>query len=181
MKHINNFHQFRINENILVKDNKIKTYEKLLINSVISFMKIKLNFDAKIIVKKKQSTNLLGDIQINDNSVNNNKFTLFFNSNQSYIQIIKSLIHELTHIKQVSKGELKPSGDYKFIIWKDNFTMNVKEYYKLGKDIEKYKNLPWESEAYSNMNIFYDEYINSNLWKELKGIDNNLDFIIDNI
>lgn len=181
MKYINNFHQFRINENILVKDNKIKTYEKLLINSIISFMKTKLDFDANITVRKKYSTNLLGDIQINNNSVNNNTFTLYFNPNQGYNQVIKSLIHELTHIKQVSKGELKPSDDYKTIIWKDEFTISVKEYYKLGKNVEEYKNVPWEAEAYSNMNIFYDEYLKSNLWKELKGIDHNLDFIIDNI
>jgi hypothetical protein len=180
MKHLKGFEYFILNENILVKDNKIKTYEKIIIDSVIEFMKIKLKFDAKIIVKKKQSTNLLGDIQLNYNSINNNKFTLHFNSNQGFNQVIKSLIHELTHIKQVSNGELKPSDDYKSVIWKENFIISVKEYYKLGKNIEEYKKIPWETEAYDNMGVLYDDYINSKYWKDLKGIDYNLDFIIDN-
>ena len=54
---ITSFEKF-INEDIFREDNKIKKYEKLIIDSVISFMKSKFNFNAVIIVKKKQNENL---------------------------------------------------------------------------------------------------------------------------
>lgn len=169
------------NESLFKTDNKIKKYEKLFIDSVIEFFKSKFNFDAKIIVKKKDSSSLIGDISLSNASVNNNKFTLHYSPKQSYIQILKTLIHELTHIKQVSKRELKPSEDWKSILWKDNFEITVKEYNKL--DLKSYMDLPWEKEAHSNMSddSLIDEFLSSKYFKDLKGKDLNLDFIIDNI
>lgn len=177
---IKNFNNF-LNEDLFIIDNTIKKYEKIIIDSVINFMKFKYNFDTNIIVKKKQNAKLIGDVILNDNSVNNNKFILHFNPNQSYNQIIKSLIHELTHIKQIFKKELKPSNDYKSLIWKNNFIIKTVDYNKIMKDIYRYKELPWEKEAYNNMDLYYDEFINSNYWKQLKGKDINIDFIMDNI
>jgi len=172
-----------LNEGIFETDNTIKKYEKLMINSIVEFMKDKFNFNANIIVKKKQSTNFFGDIALNYNSINNNKFTMHFNPNAGYKKIIKSLIHELTHIKQVSKKELRPAPDYKSILWKDEFSLPVRDYNKIIKNFENYAKLPWEAEAYKNMNddSLLNEFFNSDYWKNLKGKDANLDFIIDNI
>ena len=175
--------QKSLNEDIFRVNNTIKKYEKYMIDAVINFLKEEWNFNANIIVKKKQNNSLIGDISLNTNSVSNNKFILHFNPNQSYLEVIKSLIHELTHVKQVSKGELKPASDWKSIIWNDDYEISVKDYKKIMKDVNKYKELPWESEAYKNMTdislrnkLFQSEY-----WKKLKGKDDTLDFIIDNI
>jgi len=170
-----------ISEGIFTVDNSVKKYEKFIIDAVIEFMKNKLNFDVKIIVKKKQNDSLIGDISLNHNSVVNNKFTLHFNPNGSYKRMIQSLIHELTHISQVYKGELRPSEDYKSIIWKDDFILSAREYSKVMKNFSEYKNLPWEKEAYDNMNLLYDDFISSNFWTTLQGKDETLDFIINNI
>lgn len=175
--------QQSLNEDIFRVDNTIKKYERYMIDAVINFLKEEWNFNANIIVKKKQNNSFIGDISLNANSVSNNKFILHFNPNQSYLEVIKSLIHELTHVKQVSKGELKPASDWKSIIWNDDYEISVKDYKKVMKDFNKYKELPWESEAYKNMKdislrnkLFQSEY-----WKKLKGKDDTLDFIIDNI
>ena len=171
----------KLYEDLFQTSLKMKYHEKLIVNAVILFMKSKLGFEAKITVKKKDSKTLIGDVILNDNSLNKNKFTLHFTPNQSYPEIIKSLIHELTHSKQISKKELKPSDDYKSLIWKNDYTLSVKDYKKTGKNFGDYKKLPWEKEAYANMDKLYSPFLKSKYWTELKGKDTNLDFIIDNI
>ena len=170
-----------IYEDLFQTSLKMKDYERLLVNAVISFMKSKFGFDAKITVKKKDSKTLIGDVILNDNSLNKNKFTLHFTPNQSYKEIIKSLIHELIHTKQISKKELRPSDDYKSLIWKNDYTLSVKDYKKKAKNFSDYKTLPWEKEAYANMDKLYAPFLKSKYWTELKGKNSNLDFIIDNI
>jgi hypothetical protein len=174
--------QKTLNEDIFHVDNSIKKYEKYIIDAIINFLKEEWFFDANIIAKKKQNNNLIGDISLNHNSIVNNKFTLHFNPNQSYLEMIKTLIHELTHIKQVSKGELKPSSDWKTIIWNNDFEISVREYNKI-KDYNKYKELPWEQEAYKNMldTSLRNKFFQSKYWIGLKGKDVTLDYIIDNI
>ena len=159
---------------------KMKPYEKLIVNSIIEFMKSKYGFDAKIIVKKKEAKGMIGDVVLNDNSLNNNKFYLHFNPSQSITMMIKSLIHELTHVKQISRKELKPSDDYKMILWKNKPIISVSDYKKTMKNFGEYKKLPWESEAYINMAKLYKTFLNSSQWKRLSG-DDNIDYIKQNI
>ena len=171
-----------LNEDLFGTSLKLKPYESLMVKSVVSFMMDKYKFKAKIIVKKKDKAGMIGDISLNTNSVDNNKFYLHFNPNQSYKRIIQSMLHELTHVKQVSKGELLPNKDYTAILWKGKEYITTKEYGKLMKsNIGEYMKLPWEMEANKNMNNLYTSFINSKYWKELKGKDVTLDYIIDNI
>tara|TARA_R110001606_G_C15087786_1_gene618119 strand:- start:130 stop:669 length:540 start_codon:yes stop_codon:yes gene_type:complete len=172
-----------INEDIFRTSLKLKPHDKLLSSAVIQFMQDKFGFSAKIIIKKKSNNSLFGDISLNNNSVINNKFYLHYNPNQSYPLQIKSMIHELTHVKQVSKKELLPSNDYKSILWKGKLGITTVDYNKIvkQKDITSYKKLKWEIEAYSNMETLYKPFLNSKYWKSLKGKDTTMDFIIDNI
>ena len=92
------------------------------------------------------------------------------------------MIHELTHVKQVVKKELLPNKEYSAILWKGKEYINAKDYGKLMKsDIASYVKLPWEMEADTNMKNLYSTFINSKYWKDLKGKDATLDYIIDNI
>jgi hypothetical protein len=170
-----------LEEDIFRTDNSIKPYEKLMIDAVIAFMKSKFGFNATIVVKKKDNVGMIGDIVLNNNSVNLNKFTLHYNPSQGYPSMIKSLIHELTHVKQVSSKELQPSADYKSLVWNTDYVLSVRDYIKTMKNMSAYKELPWEKEAYSNMNSLYDEFINSPYWTNLRGKDKNMDFIINNL
>jgi len=171
-----------LSEDLFGTSLKMKPHEALMVKSVVSFMMDKYNFTAKIIVKKKDKAGMIGDISLNSNSVDGNKFYLHFNPNQSYKRIIQSMIHELTHVKQVSKNELLPNKDYTSILWKGKEYITAKEYGKLMKsDIQTYMKLPWEVEANGNMNSLYSTFIGSKHWKELKGKDDTMDYIIDNI
>ena len=140
-----------LSEDLFGTSLKLKPYEALMVKSVVSFMMDKYKFKAKIIVKKKDKAGMIGDISLNSNSVDNNKFYLHFNPNQSYKRIIQSMIHELTHVKQVSKSELLPNKEYTSILWKGKEYITAKEYGKLMKsDINSYMKLPWEIEADMN-------------------------------
>tara|TARA_R110000796_G_scaffold34373_3_gene88836 strand:- start:1643 stop:2188 length:546 start_codon:yes stop_codon:yes gene_type:complete len=171
-----------LNEGLFKEDKKMKPHESMIAKSVVDFMKNELKFDAnKIVVKKKTSNNLIGDISLSDASVNKGNFILNLNPNQGTKMQMKALIHELTHINQVVKGTLKPSEDWKSIVWDGSFTLSIRDYKKSMKDFNEYSNLPWEKEAYSNMKTLIEKYLNSKYFKDLKGKDATLDFIIDNI
>lgn len=170
-----------INEDLFGTSLKLKPYESLIVKSVVAFMMDKFNFDAKIIVKKKITKGMIGDIALSDASVNNNKFYLHYNPEQSTTMQIQSLIHELTHVKQVNKKELLPNKDYTAIMWKGSEYITVKDYGKLMKTSHsEYNKLPWEVEAISNMKSLYPQFLKSKYWLGLKGKDATLDFIIDN-
>jgi hypothetical protein len=169
-----------LNEDLFGTSLKLKPYETLMVKAVVAFMMDKFNFKAKIIVKKKEKAGMIGDISLNSNSVDGNKFYLHFNPNQSYKRIIQSMIHELTHVKQVSKNELLPNKDYTAILWKGKEYIGAKEYGRLMKtDVASYVKLPWEVEANSNMTSLYPQFIKSKYWLELKGKDDTLDYIIN--
>lgn len=171
---------YSLNE-IYEQNKKQKNHEKLFTNSVVEYMKSKFNFNPKkITVKKKFSDGYIGDVSITDTSLGG-KFTVHYNPDQGYRMIIAALIHELTHVKQIDKRELKPSDDWKSLVWKDDTFVSVKDYKKAAKDFNKYKELPWEQEAYHNQHTLVDDFIDSKFFKNLKGKDNTLDFIIDNI
>ena len=166
----------------LLTESSLKPYEKLIIDSVVSFMTDKFSINAKITIKRKNNNKFIGDVSLNDNSVKLNKFTLHWNPNQSYSSIIQSLIHELTHVKQISKKELQPAKDYKSLYWKGKKFISVRDYNKLmKKDARGYMKLPWEMEAETNMSNLYKVFLKSKYWKELRGKNTTLDYIMDNI
>ena len=171
-----------LNEDLFGTSMKLKPHESLMVKSVVAFMMEKYGFKAKIIVKKKERVGLIGDISLSSTSVHRNKFYLNFNPNQSYQRIIQTMLHELTHVKQVSKGELLPNKDYTAILWKGKEYINAKDYGKLMKsNPAEYMKLPWEVEAVSNMKSLYPQFIKSKHWLGLKRNDTTLHYIIDNI
>ena len=166
----------------LIKEVALKPYKKMIIGSVVAFMKDKYKLNANITLKRKSNPALIGDVPMNHNSVNKNKFTVHWNPNYSTEYLIKILIHELTHVKQISKKELQPAPDYKSIYWKGKEFITVRDYNKLiKKDRNSNRKLPWEIEADTNMKKLYSEFLNSSYWKGMYGKDVTLDYLIDNL
>jgi hypothetical protein len=169
------------NESLFGGDGGMKPHDKLLMGALTSFMKNTLNFSAKVTVKKKSSNSLFGDLSLSRASIGG-KITVHYNPNASYEMQLKSLIHELIHAKQVVKGELKPSDDWKELVWKGKSIISVKDYNKFQKkDINQYKNLPWEKEAYEGMDKYYRMFLKSKEFNNLTNKDPNLDYIISNL
>ena len=75
------------------------------------------------------------------------EFEIELNSRLRQKNMLKTLFHEMVHIKQYVHGDLKYKGTVCY--WK-----NV-------ENNEEYKNQPWEIEAFKLEELLYDEYINS--------------------
>ena len=182
MKHIKTYQLF---EGMFHEDRALKPYEKIMANAVVEFFKKKSNVDGQIIVKHKPSDKYIGDIRLNDTTVNKNKFIVFFDKEQGTRMAIKALFHELTHVKQVNKKELLPNDDYTAIDWNGKEFITVKDYNKVLKkaqhDPKEYNSLPWEKEAIDSSDDLLNDFIGSPEWTAMKGKDKTLDAIIDNI
>lgn len=108
-----------------------------------------LGINENIKIKLVNLKNNVGQVRLNENS---NKVASIEISKQAKGSVIKDFIaHELTHIKQINKGELqfKNGG----VIWKGKEVMTKKEFEKHSKvktidDFNRYKSVPWEKEAY---------------------------------
>jgi hypothetical protein len=165
---------------------KLKPHELLLSEAITAFMKKYHHFTAQVTVQKNPSRkNLIGDITLTETSVKKHRFRVNYNPDQSYTHIIKSLLHELTHVKQVVKGELLPNAEYTALLWQGKEFISIQEYNKILKNIKNqhlvYRNLPWEQEAETAAHDLYEVFLSSPEWASLRGRDTTLDFIMDNI
>lgn len=183
MKHLSTYQMF---EGMFEESRALKPHEKLLAGAVVSYYKKHADTNnAQIIVKHKPSDKFIGDVKLNDTTVKRNKFIVFFNKDKSIMTGIKSLFHELVHVKQIANGELLPADDYKSILWNGKQHITVPEYNKIMKvaykDPSKYNELPWEKEAIESSEKLTKDFVGSTEWNALRGKDDNLDFILDNI
>lgn len=155
----------------------LKPFEKMLVIAIVDFMKRKMDMNPQISVKRGKGGDNYGDVSLNKDSIHNGKFTLTFNPNLGYTMLIRALIHELTHIKQISKGELKSNGTYDTIIWKGGTPVSAKDYKKAAKDFNIYSKLPWEKEAYNNEKVLYNEFLKSDEFKKYVGKNDTYDMV----
>ena len=85
-----------------------------------------------------------------DNRHRPRKFVVIMDDTQNYPSFMKTLIHELVHVKQYVIGDLKDfcSGAAK---WKKNV-------YEMDPDDPDFLNSPWEKEAYKVSQDMYLRY-----------------------
>jgi hypothetical protein len=76
-------------------------------------------------------------------------FTIEVNKNMGISMIVRTVLHELVHVKQFARGEL--DSKYKGMRWK---TAHVTD------DVD-YMDLPWEKEAYK-----MEEKLAAKFWRE---------------
>ena len=88
-------------------------------------------------------------------------FKIRLRKKKSFKSFIKTLAHEMVHVKQFALGEMSEFHDR----WKDGVDYKDTPYY----------DLPWEIEARTMEHVLYDKYISSGLPKRLTSgiIDNN--------
>ena len=80
------------------------------------------------------------------------EFTIEVDKTLDNDELIETVIHEMVHVKQFAKEELK-----------ERFRPYHREMW-FGEEIDtnnKYKSLPWEVEAYKLQELLYNEYIRS--------------------
>lgn len=81
-------------------------------------------------------------------------FELSVNAIKSRKKILQILAHEMVHVKQYAKNELRSSDS--------NSASFAGKKYKLSTNLEEYFNFPWEIEAFGRefgMNLLYSVYL----------------------
>lgn len=116
--------------------------DKLLSNQMARHIAIEFKFTKKL--------ECLGLTTIEGYNSKNKprEFLIEINSNQSEDEIIKTISHELVHVKQYCTGELND----KMSVWRGQSVPDELEYH----------NQPWEIEAYFIGDMLYYDYIKEN-------------------
>jgi len=156
---------------------KLKPYEKLLFNAYIDFLQdyYKTNINVEISFRKPNTKKFFGWIDLI--GLQNKKYKIIVE--HTLTGVLGKIGHEFTHINQFLKGDLNYSEDEKFIIWKKKEFMTVKEYAKIN-DFNTYSKIPWEKEAYKMQDKLPPLFFKSKYYKDLKGKDTTLDYLMDN-
>jgi hypothetical protein len=99
-----------------------------------------------------KNTDTLAQVQWEDDNHRPREFTITVDSDLTYARMLRTLAHEIVHVKQWSQGEmrdnLRNSKDY------DTVWRGVR--YK-SEDID-YWSLPWEIDATAMEGVLYDKY-----------------------
>lgn len=116
------------------------------------------NFALKYLMPRKR--NLMVDINIVDIPDDAEAYHCCVEKNYHEIEIQKGLIeedfisaifHEMVHVRQHERGDLKDHGIRK--AWKGE------EYFSLFSTTDEYMALPWEEEAYRLQEEMYEKWI----------------------
>jgi len=134
---------------VFVEDAKNEEQEELLHDAVSYFFERELYYVIKI------------ELNIVLYSGKSGGYCSYFNGKyeiglayDTNIEMLLTLFHELTHLKQIIDGRLKPCI-YPTVIW------NGKRCSEKVETIAEYRALPWEAEANTQMKILYNDYDNT--------------------
>jgi hypothetical protein len=99
----------------------------------------KLDINVELVRKLAIKEGIEGDVMAVDDYSWPKYFDMRLNATQSPDEFIRTIAHEMVHIKQYAKNELYDYSHSNLIRWKDR-KINTKRY-------KNYGNLPWELEA----------------------------------
>ena len=92
--------------------------------------------------------NTIGTCLMQDN---NRSFEIEIQKGLSFDEIVKTLCHEMVHVKQYARNEMTDSYWKGQMRWRNRF---------IDKNT-RYSKLPWEREAYRKQNTLAKSYYNS--------------------
>ena len=118
----------------------------------------KLFVNIKLINKLDEKEGLSGDAIWEDDSCNRpREFTIRVDSSMSLADMLMTVAHEMVHVKQYARGELK------------DFSRTIKVCKWKGKTIEHdkidYYDLPYEIEAHGREKGLFIRWFNQSQWK----------------
>lgn len=131
---------------------------------------------------RKLKKNTYGFVNLKDSLEDRSKYDIVVSSVVDFETALSFIAHELIHAKQIHFNELGLSDDG-YILWMGEKHITVVDYSEIKKrnDMVAYRALPWEVEAYGNQLKFRNDFYKSDEFKNLKGANPNLDYLIDNI
>ncbi len=140
---------------INVKINNLpKTIDRKRIKAAVSFYADKLigkRLSKNVYLTLSFGKKSLNDICWEDDNLRPREFSIGLSSLQTTDEVLLVLAHEMIHVKQYVKGELK---DY---ITKPDPYWKGKPY---SRKKVNYYDLPWEIEAYEKETALYEKFLN---------------------
>ena len=121
----------------------------------------KLFVDIHLINKLDEKDGLSGDCIWEDNTCTRpREFTIRINSSQSLQEMLSTIAHEMVHVKQYARGELKDFSR----------TTNVCKWKGTTMEWEKihYYDQPWEIEAHGRERGLFIRWFEQSQWKKCK-------------
>ena len=116
------------------------------------------NFAVKYLMPRKKNlsveitlTDLEGDVDGFHCHIDKGEHEIELQAGLIEEDLITALFHEMVHVKQHERNELKDYGIRKS--WKGT------EYISIYDTVDTYKNLPWEEEAYRLQEEMYNKWI----------------------
>ena len=121
----------------------------------------KLYVDIQLIPRLTEKERLSGDAIWEDDSCNRpREFTVRIDSTQSLQDMLMTIAHEMVHVKQYARGELKDfSRSIKICKWKGE---------TLEQDKINYYDLPYEIEAHGREKGLFIRWFEQSRWKNCK-------------
>jgi hypothetical protein len=136
----------------------IKFYDSILFSNKNNELTVSIHFISNYIEK----SGLIAQCCCSQTHINPKYFTITIEKKQTISAIVKTLAHEITHVKQFATSKLKYRKTHKAYLWN-----NIK-HKTIDIEYEDYLNLPWEVEA--NVmeiilyNLFLDYLVSNNLF-----------------
>ena len=156
-------------KNDLVSHGETKQIVKLFSRLLISK---RLCPKLEITVRFVKNINIMGETEVIEEGLRLPRtFEIFVRNTEPKIRQIKTIAHEMVHVKQYARGELKNSYGHYVIgrgpkamrIGGHGFRWNKKFYHN---NEENYYNTPWEIEAYGREVGLYQLYLDSRKYFE---------------
>tara|TARA_R110002153_G_scaffold38030_1_gene110812 strand:+ start:4036 stop:4509 length:474 start_codon:yes stop_codon:yes gene_type:complete len=142
--------------------NRAFVYEAAIwgIKHLMPRMQKTLNVDIILKCNLLSKESFYGDCIWEDSVYRPREFTMHLDSKQSKPYLIQTLMHELIHIKQFARAELKDVyNSHTLSMWKGTL-------YDIT--VTKYEDLPWEIEARAEEGVLYEKWLKQSDYKNMK-------------
>jgi len=119
-----------------------------------------LTIDIQLINRLREKESLAGDCIWEDSTTRPRHFTVRADSSQTLQEMLETVAHEMVHVKQYARGELKDfSKTTKLCKWKGD----LMEWEKVN-----YYDLPWEIEAHGRERGLFIRWFEQSKWKKCR-------------
>ena len=127
-------------------------------------LKGKLNIEISLIPRLKEKESIAGDcIWEDDTCVRPREFTIRVDSTQDLQSMLETICHEMVHVKQYARGELKDlARSSKCCKWKGK---------KINFDSTHYFDQPWEIEAHGRERGLFLRWFVESDWKNCHWVE----------
>ena len=121
----------------------------------------KVEIDIKLINNLKEKEEVAGDCTWEDRRYRPRQFTVRIDSAQEKQDMLETVAHEMVHVKQYARGELKDTNHHILCKWKGKV---------IDSEKVNYYDHPWEIEAHGRERGLFYRWVEQSRWKNCKWI-----------